>query len=777
MRTGVLKDSPMPRRVRVTSTDYAHPHRPAPLRLYNLASSLGTPAPLDVERLLDAARESTGLRDFGDLGFLGALTMLVDSVEREARLHPMGRAILRGRFISLLENRLRVEALYRERPEIDALPIGKPIVIAGLQRTGTTMLHRLLAADPNTRSLRSWEALHPAPLPGEGQRGSFRRKTEARVAEVALQAMAPDFFAIHPVEAAAPEEDILLLDHAFTSQTPEATLHVPSYAAWLEAQDLVPSYRYMERLLKVLLWQRGSAPWVLKTPNHMECLFALLTVFPGALIVQTHRDPQATMASFCSMVAHGRGVFSDEVDPREIGRHWLRKVRRMIDRTLAVRDAGAEASFIDISYYHLLADPIAQVRRIYARAGRTLEPDAEVAMKNALGRDTQHRFGRHVYRGDDFGLSRAGTDEAFEGYRARFGIRHEKGERSSGLAVQAGPSGVGHRTVIAATVTALADMRRRERGVVPLGDADRLDGKTALVTGASAGLGKSVAIELARRGARLVLASRSGIPEAGEEIAAKSGTRMPEMIQADLSDLDQVASLADAVERRGDAIDLLCCNAGLVPKNAERTKQGHEAMFAVHYLASHLLSRRLLLRGVIPNGAYAGNGRTGTAIPRIIFVSSESHRSSDPLDFDHFGAFTDYGLRDALRWYAYSKLALTTFATELARRLTPESGPTVGVHALCPGPVASSIARSAPAALQAPIGVVMRTFFPNPDDAAAPVVYLAAAPELGGETGWYMHRMVRKAPSAAALDADNGRRLWERGEALLAPWLERGPAS
>jgi NAD(P)-dependent dehydrogenase (short-subunit alcohol dehydrogenase family) len=778
----------MPRPLRVTSTDYAHPHRPAALRLYNLAAGH---APLEVDRLLEAARAATGLDDFGDPAFREPLGRLVASIEREARLHPVGRSITRTRLVSLLANRLRVEALHRAHPEIDAIPAGRPIVIAGLQRTGTTLLHRLLAADPRARALLSWEALHPAPLPGEGRRGSFRRRAEARLAEVALRAMAPDFFAIHPVEADAPEEDVLLLDHVFTSQTPEATLHVPAYASWLEDHDHTASYRYVERLLKVLLWQRprssmglrpaepGSAPypashWVLKTPAHMEHLGALLAVFPGALIVHTHRDPQATTASFCSMVAHGRGIFSDAVDPREIGRHWLRKVRRMTDRALAVRDGGAGASFVDVSYYDLLADPIAEVRRIYARAGLTLDPAAEAAMRAASGRDVQHRFGRHVYHGRDFGLSRAGIDEAFAAYRARFGIRHEKAERDDRPASQAGPSGVGHRSVIAATATALADMRRRERGAAPLSDADRLDGKTALVTGASAGLGKAVAIDLARRGARLVLACRSGIPACGEEIAARSGTRLPEMIEADLSDFDQVVALADAVERRGEPIDLLCCNAGLVPSTAQRTKQGHEAMFTVHYLASHLLARRLLARGVIPNAVWAGNGRAGTAIPRIVFVSSEAHRSADPLDLEAFGAFHDYALRDALRWYAYSKLALTTFATELARRLTLPGGPSVGVHALCPGPVATSIARSAPPLMQAPVGLVMRTFFPSPEAAAAPVVYLAAAPELGGETGWYMHRMVRKAPSPEALDPDKGRRLWEKGEALIAPWLEAG---
>jgi NAD(P)-dependent dehydrogenase (short-subunit alcohol dehydrogenase family) len=319
--------------------------------------------------------------------------------------------------------------------------------------------------------------------------------------------------------------------------------------------------------------------------------------------------------------------------------------------------------------------------------------------------------------------------------------------------------------------TALMDLRKREQGLPPLGDADRLDGKTVLVTGASAGLGKAVAIDLARRGARLVLACRSGIPAIGEEIAGRTGTALPEMIEADLSDLDQVAALASAVERRSEPIDVLCCNAGLVPPTAQRTKQGHEAMFTVHYLASHLLARRLLQSGTIPNGVFASNGRRGTAIPRIVFVSSEAHRSAERLDFDRFAAFNDYKLREALTWYGYSKLALTTFATELARRLTLPDGPSVGVHALCPGPVATSIARSAPAFLQAPVGVVMKTFFPSPEAAAAPVVYLAAAPELGGETGFYLHRMVRKTASPAAVDPANGRLLWDHGEALIAPWL------
>jgi NAD(P)-dependent dehydrogenase (short-subunit alcohol dehydrogenase family) len=773
----------MPRRELVTSTDYAHPRRPAPARLYNRVAS---PASLDVDGLLAAARSATGLDDLGDPSFRTPLEVLVGSIEREARLHPLGRSIMRGRLVSMLQNRLRVEALYREHPAIDAIRIRRPIVIAGLQRTGTTMLHRLLAADPRARALMSWEALHPAPLPGEGRGGSFRRRAEARLAEVGLRALAPEFFAIHPVEADAPEEDVLLLDHAFASQAPEATLRVPTYASWLETHDVEPAYRWLERALKLLSWQRGGDFWVLKTPNHMEYLRELLAVFPDAIIVHTHRDPQATMGSFCSMVAHARGVFSDDVDAREVGRHWLRKVRRMIDRSLAVRDGrdgGAAGSFVDVSYYDLLADPLACVRRIYAHAGMDLAPAAEAAMKEVVARDTQHRYGRHVYRTRDFGLSPAAIEETFADYRARFAIRREKAERDSGLLTQTGASGVGHRNPFSATLTALLDLRSRERPLAGLDAGVRLDGKTALVTGASSGLGKALAIELGRRGARVLLACRSGIPEAGEEVARRSGSTAVEMLRVDLSDLDAVGSLADDLARRGETLDLLVCNAGLVPSKAVRTPQGHEAMFTVHYLASHLLVRRLLASGVIPNEVYAANGRTGTAIPRIVFVTSEVHRSSDGIDFERFGAFKDYGLSGAMPAYSDSKLALTTFATELGRRLTTAAGPSVGVHAVCPGPVASRLARDAPAFAQKPLDLVMRGLFPSPEKATAPVLYLAAAPELAGDTGWYMHLMRRKTPSPAALDAENGRRLWDQGEALLAGRLElsgmqgRRPAS
>jgi NAD(P)-dependent dehydrogenase (short-subunit alcohol dehydrogenase family) len=750
----------------VTSTDYVHPKRPAVLRAYN---AMFDPAELDLESLLDSAARSTGLHDFGDPFFRAPLAVLIASIAREARLHALGRTIIRGRLIGMLENRLRIEQIVRDDPSIESTPIVQPLVIAGLQRTGTTLLHRLLAADPKSRALLGWEALRPAPLPSEGRAGHWRRRIGGKLAEFGLSRIAPEFFAVHPVEADSPEEDILLLDHSFMSQSSEAIMHVPAYSRWLEEHSSLEAYRYLARMLKVLLWQKPGDFWVLKTPHHMEYLHELLAVFPDAVIVQTHRDPQATMGSFCSMVAHGRSVFSDAIEPREIGSHWLRKVRRMIDRSLAVREAGAAASFVDVAYYDLVADPIAQVRRIYAHAGRELTPPALAAMERVVARDTQHRYGRHAYSARDFGLSPARVEETFADYRARFGIRHEITNSNANLRTAA--TGIGHRTTFAATLTAFVDLLNREPSLQPVDASLRLDGQTALVTGANSGLGKAVATDLARRGARVLLACRSGIPEAGVDIAQSSGSQAVEMLSVDLSDLESVSRLADELARREERIDLAICNAGLMPSRPATTQQGYCVMFGVHYLANHLLLQRLLASGVIPNDVFAANGRGGTRIPRIVFVASETHRSSDALAFARLGEPVPFGASDAVLHYGSSKLAMLTFASELARKLTTERGPSVAVHGLCPGPIASRIARDSPAVLAPVIEGTMKLVFQTPEKAALPVVYLATAPELAGDTGWYLHLMRRKAPSAAATDAENGRLLWERGEHMLEKWL------
>jgi hypothetical protein len=412
-----------------TTTDYVRHPRPVTWlnALGPVLERVGALPPLEVEAVMAAARRKTRLEDFGDEWFREPLGVLLDSLKREARLTPLGHWIQHARIVGALVNRLRAEEMVRRSPEILDLELGPVVVIAGLQRTGTTLLHRLLSADPEMRSLAAWEAISPVPWPGERAGQPIGRVRRARFAARALAYLAPQFFAIHPADHDAPEEDVLLLDLSFMSQAPEATLHVPSYAKWLEGGDHTRAYQYLRRAMQILLAQRGGRRWVLKSPNHLEHLDVVLDVFPEARIVQTHRDPQKTMPSFCSMVAHARGLFSDDVDPHEVARHWVRKVDRLLERSSRVRTDRGHGRFLDVSYYDLAADPIAEAERVYDFAGLTLGNVARQAMTAAREHNVQHKHGRHRYSLGDFGLCEEDIERAFGDYRTRFSIPFESG--------------------------------------------------------------------------------------------------------------------------------------------------------------------------------------------------------------------------------------------------------------------------------------------------------------------------------------------------------------
>jgi hypothetical protein len=180
----------------------------------------------------------------------------------------------------------------------------------------------------------------------------------------------------------------------------------------------------MKKLLQLLQWQSRRERWILKTPHHLEWLDTLLEVFPDARIVQTHRDPVKTLASFCSMIAHGRGVFSDVVDPREIGAHWAKKTQRMVTRALETRKKRND-SFLDVSYYDLMEEPMAQVERIYQFIGRELTPQIRACMERSRKENPKDKHGKHTYKLADFGLDRDTVDAGFAAYRSHHDIRRE----------------------------------------------------------------------------------------------------------------------------------------------------------------------------------------------------------------------------------------------------------------------------------------------------------------------------------------------------------------
>ena len=316
---------------------------------------------------------------------------------------------------------------------------------------------------------------------------------------------------------------------------------------------------------------------------------------------------------------------------------------------------------------------------------------------------------------------------------------------------------------ISAVLAGVLDRFRVRRQLPALAPDERLDGKLALVTGGASGLGFATSVDLARRGARVLLADRRDLERAHRRaVSLGVAPGRIEPLHVDLSDLGSIDRLVADLARRGAHLDRLVLNAAIVPTAARSTPQGLDEMFVVNYLSSFALVTRLLDDGVLPRD------RRGGDVPRVVFVSSEAHRWSEDLALDRLDRPRDASPRRVLAWYGTYKLMLATFAWELARRLAVEGTPRVAVFALCPGAMRTNIARDLPAPLRVPLDVVMRLFFQDPFVADEPVLYLVCSRALEGCTAVYLHKMAPKEVDARAADAEVGRVLWERSEAVLA---------
>lgn len=328
---------------------------------------------------------------------------------------------------------------------------------------------------------------------------------------------------------------------------------------------------------------------------------------------------------------------------------------------------------------------------------------------------------------------------------------------------------------VQATLAGLRDRFGPQPLAARFTDDLRADGRTCLVTGASSGLGLAIATQLAQRGATVLMASRSRIPAAGDEVRAAAGHDRVEQFRVDLSDLPQVHRFADELRDRGGPIDVVVDNAGVATPRARPTPQGLDTMYATNVLSKVLLANRLLRDGTVPNTAFAGNARPDGPTPRFVYVSSDSHRGASAIDWDELGTYQEHGVNKGIHNYSYFKLVLNTFALELSRRLAGEGPPDVAVHVMCPGPVDTNIARDAPPLLGLVIKGMFRLFFRRPADAAGPAVYMSVAPRYGEGSGEYLHMWNSKRMDGKCYDEATGRRLWTHAEALLRrhdawPW-------
>ena len=353
-----------------------------------------------------------------------ALDRLIRACRGQADLTPVGRIAVRRHIADLLGNLARMQRTWAGGGPRDRERIDRPIFITGLPRTGSTLLHALLAQDPTNRTPASWEVMRPPTAPGQADRSIRYCDRRLRWA----RRLAPEFQAIHAVGATLPEECIAIHAYVFRSIVFHTTWRVPAYQDWLERDDQRIAYRFHRRFLEHLQYVGGYGRWILKAPGHMFGIRALAEVYPDATIVQTHRDPLRVAASLASQATVLRAAFSDRTNPAAIAQDWLERWWRANDNLLDFRER-ADNACIDVYYHELVKDPLATVRDLYAQLGRTLSVEARDRMARYLSDNPKGRHGSHRYSLEAFDLDSKAILDRLERYRSRFSIEQEPFDR------------------------------------------------------------------------------------------------------------------------------------------------------------------------------------------------------------------------------------------------------------------------------------------------------------------------------------------------------------
>ncbi|GLZ35049.1 putative sulfotransferase [Lentzea sp. NBRC 105346] len=374
---------------------------------------------LNVEELLGKACAKTGLTEFGDDWFREPLDVLVTSLNTEADLSPLGLELTRHRLTALLADRLRLRALQREHPEILATEIRVAAEICGLPRTGSTLLHRLLAASPQLTSTLSWEVAYPIPFPGEGP-DAAERKRRAQERMRMFEELSPAFRDIHTVVWDGPEEDVILLDRTFVSMSYDTFYRIPGYGDWLRAADQSKAYAELREWLQVLQWQNPArGPWVLKSPHHLTAVDTVLDTFADCKIVMTHRSPVKAVPSFASMVQTMSLQYSETVDPIHLGQYWSGRFAATL-RSFSRARAARPERFVDVHFADTVSKPIEVARRVLGELGLTPSAADDAAFAAYLEQNRTERHGSHSYTPQDFGLSETQLAEDFAFYTEEY---------------------------------------------------------------------------------------------------------------------------------------------------------------------------------------------------------------------------------------------------------------------------------------------------------------------------------------------------------------------
>jgi Sulfotransferase family len=380
---------------------------------------------ISASTLMEKAKAETGLSDFGDPWFIAPLSRLVADVNAHAGLvSPESSA--GARIQSALSDRLKLEQYFKDHPQASYEHISLACAIIGLPRTGSTMVHRLLASLPRFTALWWWETAFPFPFPGENPSDPTPRQDAAKGMVDWLLREWPDFESIDPMDAMAINEEVVLLDRTFLSTTYDSMMPIHAYGHWQAEQNHAPAIRDLVRFMQVIQHQRVGRgevrrPWVFKTPHYlMGALSGLLSVFPDVKLVMTHRDVGQVLPSYCSMCASLSVNSSSSYRKEEQGAHWTNRFKDGLARLEAIRASLPPGQIIDVRYQDTVSDPLGTGERIMEALGYYPDAGDLAAMNKMVSANARESRPRHRYSTADFGLTPDGIASDFADYHERY---------------------------------------------------------------------------------------------------------------------------------------------------------------------------------------------------------------------------------------------------------------------------------------------------------------------------------------------------------------------
>jgi hypothetical protein len=404
--------------------------RSKPLLAVNAVGSklrrIGVDKPsLDPDAIVAAAVKQAGCSDFGSDSYREPLEVYLRACEQEAELTTFGRIMISKMVAGALANRLRIQDWATRHPAVRSEQIPSPWVIAGLPRTGTTILSNLLALDPMTRTLRMWESARPIPPASLESADEDPRIRQAAKELAGMTKLNPAMGAIYPFGATLAQECLTLFMYDMRSLSLEITAHVPSYARWLEQADMAPAYAQHKLTLQTLQSTQPTERWVLKTPMHLWHLDALYTAYPDARVIWTHRDPGPVITSLASLANAGQRPQTSRQDPKPAAEEWKRKAHYALTSATAWDDKAEPGWASHLHYAELMEDPVATVSKLYESFGEKVTGLHARRMLAFLKERPQGARGRHRYDPKDFGWTYEGLAAEFNDYTERYGVQSE----------------------------------------------------------------------------------------------------------------------------------------------------------------------------------------------------------------------------------------------------------------------------------------------------------------------------------------------------------------